>query len=143
MICSIAQSHINSRELGFTLLELVTVLAIVSILILVSYPVYTHHILKTRRAQAEVALLDIASGLERYYAVNNTYVGATLASVEVNEYTQSDAYQLEISRNSEADYLIQAKPLAAQAGDVLCGVLSLDAMGIKGVGGAGKVADCW
>ncbi len=132
-----------TRQRGFTLLELIVVLAIVGILSLVSYPIYTHHILKTRRAQAEVALLDVAAGLERYHALHNTYVGASLANIEVNAYTENQAYQLDIANADAMDYSVQARPLGAQAADSVCGVLSINALGVKGILGTGKVTDCW
>jgi type IV pilus assembly protein PilE len=133
----------TTRQRGFTLLELVVVLAMVGILSLISYPIYSHHVLKTRRAQAEVALLDVAAGLERYHALHNTYGGANLANIEVNAYTENQAYQLDIADTNDTDYAVQARPLGAQAADAVCGVLSLNALGVKGVSGTGKVADCW
>lgn len=136
-------SESSIRQQGFTLLELITVLAIIAILILVSYPVYTHHVLKARRMHAEVALLDVASGLERYHALHNTYVGATLANIEVNEYTDNDSYRLDIASVGEANYLLHALPQGAQLEDEACGVLSLNELGEKGVSGMGGVENCW
>lgn len=132
-----------SRQSGFSLLELITVLTIISLLIIIGYPLYTQHVLKTHRTQAEVALLDIASGMERYYATHNTYAGADLAAVGVNEYTANGLYQLEIAYSNETDYLLYARPLAAQLSDTQCGILSLNALGVKGISGTGKIKDCW
>lgn len=126
---------------GFTLLELITTLAIISLLITISYPIYTQHLIKTRRISAEVALLDLASGLERYYAVHNTYMGVTLS--DVADHANNDTYKLEMNGATETSYTLNAVPLGAQKQDKMCGVLSLSQLGEKGVSGFGGVTDCW
>lgn len=131
----------TTRQHGFTLLELVVTLAIVSILIVIGYPVYTQHVLKTHRAQAQVALLDIAGGMERYAATHQTYSGATLANIEVNAYTDSRAYQLEITQANGVGYQLQAVPQGSQTKDS-CGILGLNQLGEKSAVG-GSVTNCW
>lgn len=128
---------------GFTLLELVVTLAITSILITIGYPSYTQYVIKTNRSQAEIALLDVASGLERYFTLNNTYAGATLADAQVNAYTENQHYQLVIASATQNNYQVNAMPLGAQASDVACGVLSLNESGEKGISGTGSVGSCW
>lgn len=128
---------------AFTLLELLTVVVIISLLIMLSYPTYTQHLLKTRRAQAQVALLDLASGMERYYLLYNTYNGATLNNLEINPFTESNAYQLAINQLTQDSYLLLATPLNQQTQDKGCGTLSLDSMGRKSISGSGSVEECW
>lgn len=142
MVVNVATPYpLAARQRGFTLLELVATLAIVSILIVIGYPVYTQHVLKTHRAQAQVALLDIAGGMERYAATHQTYSGATLANIEVNAYTDSRAYQLEIAQANDVGYQLRAVPQGSQTKDS-CGVLGLDQLGEKSVVG-GSVTNCW
>lgn len=131
----------TARQHGFTLLELLVTLAIVSILIAIGYPAYTQHVLKTHRAQAQVALLDIAGGMERYAATHQTYSGATLANIEVNAYTDSHAYQLEVTQANDVGYQLQAVPRGSQTKDS-CGVLGLNQLGEKAATGS-SVAECW
>jgi len=126
---------------GFTLLELLTTLAIVSLLIMVAYPVYTQHTIKARRAHAQIALLDLASALEQYHVLKNTYAGATLADLKIDEYAGSKTYHLEMENLAENSYLVKAVPQGVQEKDILCGILSLDASGRKGM--TGKGTDCW
>ncbi len=52
---------------GFTLIELMIVVAIIAIIAAVAYPAYTQHIIKARRSDAEGALLNFANAMERYY----------------------------------------------------------------------------
>jgi type IV pilus assembly protein PilE len=128
---------------GFTVLELLITVAIISILVMVGYPTYNQHVLKTQRSQAQVALLDLASAMERYFAINHTYMGATLATLEVNEYTISHQYRLEINQLNDNSYLLQAIPLFDSEKEDNCGALGLDQIGRKSITGMSDLASCW
>lgn len=58
---------------GFTLVELLTALAVAAILTAIAYPAYQNHIRKGRLAAAKQALLDNAAALEQHYANHLTY----------------------------------------------------------------------
>lgn len=62
-----------SRRRGFTLIELMIVVAVIAILTTIAVPMYSKQIRESRRADAKTALLDLASREERYYTVNNVY----------------------------------------------------------------------
>jgi len=131
------------HQQGFTLLELLITLLIVSILAMISYPSYNHFILKTRRTDAQIALLDLASSMERYYAINNTYMGATLADLMENKYTNEGYYQLEITQSTQDTYLLQALPEQSQTRDSACGTLGINQLGEKTISGNDQVENCW
>lgn len=65
---------------GFTLIELMIVVAVVGVLAAIAYPAYTDSILKGRRAQARAALSELLLQQERYMTQNNCYLGFTNSS---------------------------------------------------------------
>jgi len=69
---------INSR--GFTLIELMIVVAIIGLLAAVAYPAYTDSILKGKRAQGRTALVGLMQQQERYLTERNCYLGFTTAA---------------------------------------------------------------
>lgn len=60
---------------GFTLIELMIVVGIVAIIAAVGVPAYTNQVNKAYRADAQSALMQLASAMERFRTVNNTYCG--------------------------------------------------------------------
>ena len=68
-----------NRQQGMTLIELLIVLVVISILVGVAYPSYTHKVREARRADCQATLMGLSSAMERYFTQNNTYVGATLS----------------------------------------------------------------
>ena len=58
---------------GFTLIELMIVVAVVAILAAIAYPAYTDSIRKGRRAEARTALLNLLQQQERYMTQLSTY----------------------------------------------------------------------
>ncbi|NRA84826.1 MAG: type IV pilin protein [Gammaproteobacteria bacterium] len=66
---------------GFTLIELMIVVAILGILTTIAYPSYRDYILKSERAVAQVSLVSLSHSMERFYSENNTYTGALIPSI--------------------------------------------------------------
>lgn len=137
---------IMQRRQGFSLIELLIALTILAILTAVAYPSYTRYMTKSRRTDGQIALLDLAARMERFYSENNTYVGATIGTGGVLTKSQSPEgwYTLRITSQTATSYGLQATPQNQQASnDVQCGNLSLDSFGVKSESGSGTTQDCW
>lgn len=82
--------HTSTRQSGFTLIELIIVVAIIGILSAVAYPIYTDQIRKGKRADARAALTNLLQQQERYLTQRNTYaafpVGAASSTTPFKDY---------------------------------------------------------
>ncbi|WP_338339109.1 type IV pilin protein [Xanthomonas euvesicatoria] len=126
---------------GFTLIELMIVVAVVAILSAIAYPSYTEHVRKSRRAQAKVDLVEYGQLAERFHTVQNTYVGFSLPSTVSPREGGIAAYSLALSQQTQSGYVITATPGAAQVADK-CGTLSIDQASRK-TNSKGLKSDCW
>jgi prepilin-type N-terminal cleavage/methylation domain-containing protein len=79
----IFRSHINSPEKGFTLIELMVVVAIISILASIAIPLYASFRLKTKTSEAKAMFSSVQTGQEAYLSENEVYL-ACLSSPGAN-----------------------------------------------------------
>ncbi len=129
---------------GFTLMELVIVMAIIAIIAGIAFPAYTSYVTQARRTDGQVTLLDLAARMDRFFTQNNTYVGATLANVGMPVVTPEGFYNMAITAQGATNYTIQAAPVGSQAtDDTECATLTYNDLGAKGITGSGTVASCW
>ncbi|WP_449428015.1 type IV pilin protein [Rhodanobacter umsongensis] len=125
---------------GFTLIELMIVVAIVAILAAIAYPSYTQHVIKTRRTAAKACLSEYANYMERYYTTNLSYLGAGNPGLGCEGTAQTGNYYTWTPPGNltASTYTISAAPKATQT-DTECGTLTLDQSGARGA----NVASCW
>lgn len=136
--------RLNKKTAGFTLLELLITVLIVSILVAIAYPSYTSYVTQARRMDGKSSLLNMATLLERYYSNNNTYTGATLTNLGLANPTAQGFYNLQINTATATAYTLSAVPLGAQAtNDTACASFTLNQLGQRGITGSGAVTDCW
>ena len=87
---------------GFTLIELMVVVAIVGILASIAYPTYTQHVQKTKRTDAMVALLQVAQLQEKFFSQNLRYADSQ-STLSANATTENDLYDISICGATSAD----------------------------------------
>lgn len=135
-------SAVVRRAQGFTLIELMVVVAIVAILASIAYASYQNQVMKTRRAAATTCLQERAQFMERYYTTNMTYAGApnpAQCADIANHYTI--AFSGGVTATA---YSLTATPQGVQATrDTGCGTLSINQNGLRGKTGSGTVDECW
>ncbi|MDB6142329.1 MAG: pilus assembly protein [Pseudomonas sp.] len=128
---------------GFTLIELMIVVAITGILAAVAYPSYAEYVKRAHRADITGLLTDTAQQLERFYSRNGQYsdvVGPPAVTLEISG---GNGVYAVVAQREEQGFELVAMPVVGRAmeGD-RCGGFVLDGVGKRGsVGGEGE--GCW
>lgn len=138
---------------GFTLIEVMIVVAVVAILAAVAYPSYQDSVLKTRRSAAQACLVEMAQFMERFYTTNMRYdqtAAATPVAVALPnancraEMTNFYTFSFVTGQPTQTTYTIQAVPAGSQVADnTRCGTLTLTQSGAKGRSGSDALTSCW
>jgi len=132
---------------GFTLIELMVVIAIIGVLAAIAYPSYQEHVRSAKRADAQTALMELAQFMERYYTSNGRYVdaagdGPDLPFTEAPRDGASKSYDLSLAGATASSYTLQAVPKASMTNDE-CGTLTLANTGAKGQDAEATASKCW
>ena len=143
------------KKNGFTLIELMIVVAIVAIITAVALPSYQNSVAKSRRAEARGQLLEAAQFMQRFYSNNDRYnqdragtavaIPAELAYVPKGAASSAATYSLSFTATPTISaFSIQAVPRATgPMNSDKCGTLILDNAGRRSVTGVITVTDCW
>lgn len=127
---------------GFTLVELMIVVAIIAILASVALPSYQSQIRDGRRADAAAVLMQARQQMERHYSKNYTYVSPMgLPTQSPNDGGATAYYTISSGSLSDSTYTLTATPTGSQAGD-RCGALTINQAGVK-TSVADPVNICW
>ncbi len=118
------------KNSGFTLIELMVVVAIIAILASLIYPSYDSYLKTGRRTEAQRLLLEQTNLLERSYSRNGSYPAQ-------HAVTATDYYSFSYQRNALDLFTLTATP----NDDPLCGELSINQQGVKTA--ATNHQSCW
>ena len=135
---------------GFTLIELMIVVAVVAILAAVAFPSYQESVRKSNRTDCKAALSAAVAMQERWYFRNNSYtdkvneIGGTGGVLDSPEGFCGITIDVSCAGGGTIDcFTLKATPQGAQKNDK-CGILTVTNTGLKGVEKATySVDECW
>ena len=140
--------NLPEKRRGFTLIELMIVVAVIAILSMIAYPAYQSQVRKGNRAEGKSAVLKTAQTLERYFTVNNTYT-TNLGTLGMQTFSGDDSagskYDLIIVAGTSGittSFTVKATP---RSPDPECGNLTYTQTGQKGMelNTESTVSKCW
>jgi type IV pilus assembly protein PilE len=152
---SISNPEIGERARGFTLIEVMIVVAIIAILSAIVYPSYIRYVVRSNQQAARSMLYAVADRQEQFFLDNKSYAAnlSTLGYDEDKIYLGPDGqltgedednltYALTISESTATTWTVLAEPVGVQADrDTLCADLSLTSSGERDASGGGD--KCW
>ena len=133
----------KSLSRGFTLIELMVVVAIVAIIMAIAIPSYQEQVRKSNRGLAKSDLLELTQCAERYHTTNGTYVGFEAATAcDVDGKDDANTYDFAADAIARTTFTLSATAQGGQSADK-CGDLGINQANVR-THSAGAAADrCW
>ncbi|PQP02971.1 MULTISPECIES: type IV pilin protein [Pseudomonas] len=125
---------------GFTLIEIMIVIAIIGIVITIGYPSLTEYVKKGRRTEVAGLLSEQAQILERFYSKNNVYTNATGLSAG------NDYYTITPTLTDQTFLLTATRKAGSTMASDKCGDFTLTNTGVRSMVNATSgltTKDCW
>lgn len=126
---------------GFTLIEVMIVVAIIGILAAIAYPSYDEYVKRGNRTEGQAFLQDVAARQERYFSQNNAYITDTddLAKLGVSASSPTGKYTLSLSDDDGYTLTVENN-----FNDTKCEDLTLNALGVRdSTGTRSDNNECW
>ena len=132
-----------TRASGFSLIELMIVIAIIGILTTIAMGFYADNVIASNRTEARGALTTAAGRLEKCKSLYGTYTNAS-CNVTLPFVSDTNYYTISAAALTGTTFTLLATPVAGQpqANDTDCTTLSLTNTGVKTATGASP-PDCW
>ena len=145
------------NDKGFTLIELMIVVAIIAVLASIAIPAYQSQMDAGRRSDGKAALMAFAQAMERSFTEEGTYAKAdgddadettatspTIFATQAPISSGAKSYDLQIMSANNTSYVLRATPINVQAGD---GAMEITSTGImrwdRDDDGFGSTDNCW
>lgn len=126
---------------GFSLVELMVVIAIIAILASIGIPMYSNYVLKSHRSEAQAELLSAANAADSFEIKNGEFPsGSDITSFWNSSTTKNGYYTLSYDANGSVDYTITATATGSQADDTPCTSIELE---VNGAIVNKTPAECW
>ena len=116
----------HQRSRGFTLIELMIVVAVIAILAAIAFPSFNEQVRKGRRSEALAEAGRVQLAMERWRADNPSYASNVLNAATYPAATNSSYYTFALSNQAATTYTLVATAQGGQAGD-RCGTLTATA----------------
>ena len=142
---------LHRARAGFTLFELMIVLAVVAVLAGIAVPAFLEQAARARRTDVQVALLEDAGYMQRYYAAHDSYRGSPAPQLSAPRSPRTGPTNYVVTLSVPADdpgsFLLVATRSGAMRADA-CGDFTYDNLGrrdlVAGTFAAGRSApSCW